>query len=70
MKFMLIIMSEASHSHMGDFVCKFHLPAEISPCFIHYQYDVEKKRREKITQTYFRPGYSEAGMCENKQLSA
>lgn len=54
MKFMLIIMSVASHSHMGNFIWKFHLPAEISPCSIPYQYDVEKRRREKITQTYFR----------------
>lgn len=54
MKFMLIIMSAASHSHMGNFIWKFHLPAEISPCSIPYQYDVEKRRREKITQTYFR----------------
>lgn len=45
------------------------MPAEISPCYIHYQYDVEKRRREKITQTYFRPGYSEEGMCEKEQLS-
>lgn len=70
MKFMLIIMSVASHSHMGKFIWKFHLLAEISPCSIHYQYDVEKRRREKITQTYFHPRYSEEGMREKEQLSA
>ena len=66
---MLIIMSAASHSHMGNFIWKFHLPAEISLCSIHYQYDVEKRRREKITQTYFHPRYSEEGMREKEQLS-
>lgn len=69
MKLMLIIMSMANHRHMGKFIWKFHLPAEISPCSIHYQEDVEKRRREKITQTYFHPGYWEKGMREKEQLS-
>lgn len=66
MKFMLIIMSAASHSHMGNFIWKFHLPAEISPCSIPYQYDVEKRRREKNNPDIF----PEEGMREKEQRSA
>jgi len=67
---MLIIMSAASYSHMGNFIWKFHLPAEISLCSLHYQYDVENRRRENITQTYFHLGYSEERMREKQQHSA
>lgn len=70
MKFMLIIMSVANHSHMGNFISEFHLPAEMSPYSSHCQCDVEKRRREKITQTYFHPRYSKEEMLEKEQFSS